>query len=214
MSAILALLTALIIIAIAMLRRKEAVRPQSAVILKRYLHPAHTWLKQTDDGEVLVGIDDFAQALIGRIDDIELPHLLHSVHQGEIVMHLKHGDKVAAMVSPVSGRVIEKNEMVLRSPDLINASPYGDGWLYKVHPRRLVPQLRNLIVGKRAHVWQDFSRAQIARVFSGAPGLVYQDGGVMVDNLADRCTPELWERISQEFFLVDERGDERSGSRQ
>ena len=205
MSAILAFVTGIIIMVIGLIRHstRGAVAP-SPVIVKRYHHPGHTWVRETEDGDVLVGIDDFAQSLIGTIEGLELPRLLKSVEQGEIAWKVRHGSRVVPMVCPVSGRVIEKNEMVLADPALVNSSPYGDGWLLRVKTRRLPSQLNNLITGKSAQHWLDGARARLAGFFSGTPALMYQDGGVMLKDLADRCSEEEWEKLVCEFFLVDE----------
>jgi hypothetical protein len=93
---------------------------------------------------------------------------------------------------------------VLTDPALINSSPYGDGWLIRVRPRRLAAQIHNLITGKTSQQWLDGARVQLARFFSGTPALMYQDGGVMLTNIADRCSDDEWNRLVNEFFLVDE----------
>jgi len=204
MSAILALTTVIILlIASALRRKKPAMAP--AVFVKRYMHPGHTWVRETPDGEVLVGIDDFAAALIGPVDGVELPRLLRNVRQGEIAMSVRHGSRTVPLISPVSGRVVGKNEMVLATPSLIGDSPYGDGWLIRVRPRRLNAQLHNLLTGKPAQQWLDAVRSQLAGFFSGTPALMYQDGGTMMTNLGDRCSDEEWERLVNTFFLSDVR---------
>jgi glycine cleavage system H protein len=205
MSAILALVTVIVMMVVGLIRRSShrAAVP-SPVIVKRYIHPGHTWVRETEDGDVLVGIDDFAQSLIGTVDGLELPRLLRSVEQGKVAWKVRHGSRVVPMVCPVSGRVIEKNEMVLADPALVNSSPYGDGWLLRVKTPRLPSQLHNLITGKSAQHWLDDARAQLARFFSGTPALMYQDGGVMLTDIADRCSAEEWEKLVREFFLVDE----------
>jgi len=204
MSTILALVTVMALMAARLIRRTgSGVAVQSPVIVRRYIHPGHAWMRETEDGDVLVGIDDFAQSLIGTVDGLELPRLLRSVAQGEVAWKIRHGSRALPMVCPVSGRVIEKNEMVLTDPSLVNSSPYGDGWLIRVRPRRLRSETHNLITGKSAGQWLDSARAQLARFFSGTPALMYQDGGVMLTNLADRCSEDEWGRLVSEFFLVD-----------
>lgn len=205
MSAILAMVTVIVLMVIGLFRRSgNRAKVPSPVIVKRYLHPGHTWVRETEDGDVLVGMDDFAQSLIGTIDGLELPRLLRSVEQGKIAWKVRHGSRVVPMVCPVSGRVIEKNEMVMSHPALVNSSPYGDGWLLRVRARRLPSQLHNLITGKSAQHWLDGAQAQLARFFSGTPALMYQDGGVLLKDLADRCSAEEWEKLVGEFFLADE----------
>jgi hypothetical protein len=107
------------------------------------------------------------------------------------------------MVSPVTGWVVEKNEAVLRDPSLINTSPYGEGWLLKLKAYKLAPQLNNLLSGRAVRQWRDAVRARLSQFFSsGTPALMMQDGGVMVEDLADRCSDEEWETITREFFLA------------
>jgi glycine cleavage system H protein len=205
MSTLLALAAGIVLILVGLVRRsRERAHVESPVIVKRYIHPGHTWVRETEDGDVLVGIDDFAQSLIGTVDALSLPRLLRSVEQGKVAWTVRHGSREVPMVCPVSGRVVEKNEMVSSDPTLVNSSPYGDGWLIRVRPRRLPAQLNNLITGKSAQKWLDGARAELARFFSGTPALMYQDGGVMLTNIADRCSDEEWKRLVSEFFLVDE----------
>ena len=204
MSVLLAIVSATILIVIGLLRTKHSRRHVEQVLVKRYIHQGHTWARMTEDGDVLVGIDDFAQSLIGTIDEVKLPRLLRHVAQGEVGWHLQHGKREVPLVSPVSGRVIEKNEMVLRNPTLVNSSPLGDGWLLRIRPRKLSTQLHNLLTGRQVQQWQDLAKAQLSHIFSGTPALMYQDGGVMMKDLSDRCSDEEWKRITKEFFLVDE----------
>jgi glycine cleavage system H protein len=205
MSVILALTALLVLILVDQIRRSRQPRAAEApVLVKRYVHPGHAWARETGEGDVLVGIDDFAQSILGSVDRVELPRLLRRVKQGTVAWRIGHGTRVIPIVSPVSGRVIEKNEMVLRDPSLVNAAPYGDGWLIRVRPRKLSDQLHNLLTGRPAQQWLDAARARLGRFFSGTPALMYQDGGVLVRDLAERCSDDEWSRLVNEFFLVDE----------
>lgn len=204
MSVVLALTVALILIALGLLRENKARRADSPVLVRRYFHPGHSWLRVTEDGDVTVGLDEFGQSVIGTIDCVELPRTLHKVHQGDVACHVWHGDRRVPLVSPVTGRVVMKNDMVLNNPTLVNTSPYSDGWLFRVKPQRLVPQMRNLFIGRSAQRWQDEARAHLARLFSGVPALMYQDGGVLIHNLADRCSDDEWYRVVHEVFLAEE----------
>jgi glycine cleavage system H protein len=203
MSTILAFLTAVILILVGLLRPRTARKPAEQVLVPRYVHPGHGWLRTTEDGDVLVGMDDFAQSVIGSIDSVALPRLLKRVEQGGAAWEVVHGNRKLKMVSPVSGRVIEKNEMVLINPSLINTSPYGDGWLFRVRPAKLSPQLHNLLTGKSVFEWQETVKAQLSRFFGATPALMYQDGGVLVSNLSERCSDEEWKGVTKEFFLTE-----------
>jgi len=203
MSIILAIVFAAILVVIAILRPRHARKPVTQVLVPRYLHPGHGWLRMTEDGDVLVGMDDFAQSVIGSVDSVRLPRLLKRLNQGEVGWEVARNGRRLKMVSPVSGRVIEKNEMVLTNPSLVNTSPYGDGWLFKVRPAKLAPQLHNLLTGKTVAEWQDTVQTHLSRFFGGTPALMYQDGGILVSNLAERCSDEEWKRLTKEFFLTE-----------
>lgn len=203
MSAILALLTAIVVISISMIRSRKPKKAAEPVLVKRYVHPGHSWIRMTDDGHVVVGMDEFSQSLLGKINQITLPRLLKRLDQGSEAWEVRHGKRLLKMVSPVSGWVVEKNEAVLRDPSLINQSPYGEGWLFKVKPFKLSAQLHNLLTGRAVNQWHDVVVAQLRRFFSATPALTMQDGGVPLGDLADRCSDEEWNAITSEFFFSE-----------
>jgi len=205
MSAILALVTAIVIISIALMRSRKPKKVAEPVLVKRYVHPGHGWIRMTNDGYAVVGMDDFSQSLLGKINQVQLPRMLKHLDQGSAAWEVWHGNRHLRMVSPVSGWVVEKNEAVLQDPSLINNSPYGEGWLFKVKPSKLSSQLHNLLTGRAVHQWQDVVTSQFRRFFSTTPALMMQDGGVLLDGLADRCSDEEWNAIANEFFLTEPR---------
>ncbi len=201
MSAILAILTAAILIVIGVLRAKHPRKKASPVIVRRYHHRGHAWVRETGDGDVIVGIDDFAQALIGSVDEVRLPRLLRKLNQGSAAFEIRHGERVVPIMSPIAGRIVAKNEMIATNPSLLNTSPYGDGWLVRIKPANLQRQTGNLFSGKEAQQWLDAARARLHQIFVGTPALMYQDGGELVRNLSDKCSDREWEAIVNEFFL-------------
>lgn len=203
MSVLLALTAVLILIIADMIWTRKPEKAVKPVLIRKFYHPGHTWMRVTEDGDVLVGVDEFTQSLLGTIEAVELPRLLKRVDQGSPAWKIRHGNRTLPMVSPVSGRVVQKNEAVLHNPALVNSSPYRDGWLLRIHPKALPSQTRNLISGKWVHQWEELVRGQLHRFFSGTPVLMYQDGGIMVAGLADRCSDEEWARLGREFFMVD-----------
>ena len=203
MSILLALITATVLIILGTLRSKRTREPATTVLIRRFVHPGHAWARTTEDGYVVVGVDEFAQSVVGQVSAVALPRLLKHVKQGKPVMELRHGNRALPMMSPVSGWVVEKNEQVLRNPSLINSSPFGEGWLFKVKPYNLGPELKNLLTGKLSRQWQDTTRARLAQFFSGTPVFAYQDGGVVVANLCERCSDIEWNGVLKEFFLSD-----------
>ena len=98
---------------------------------------SHEWARIEDDGTVTVGISDHAQDLLGDIVFVELPEVGKTVAaEGEaaIVESVKAASDV---YSPLSGEIIEVNDSLEASPEIINDSPYDDGWFFKIKPDNL-----------------------------------------------------------------------------
>jgi glycine cleavage system H protein len=110
-----------------------------------YYTKEHEWAKKLDDGLVAVGVDDYAQAQLHEIVYVELPEVDAEVSQGEAIGAVESVKAVSDMYSPVSGKVVEVNDSLLDSPEKINDSPYGEGWIAKLEPSNLEADLGNLM---------------------------------------------------------------------
>ena len=110
-----------------------------------YYTKEHEWAKKLDDGMVAVGVDDYAQAQLHEIVYVELPEVDAEVGQGEALGAVESVKAVSDMYSPVGGKVVEVNDSLLDSPEKINDSPYGEGWIAKLEPSNLEADLGNLM---------------------------------------------------------------------
>lgn len=98
----------------------------------RYLS-SHEWVRLEEDGEtVTVGITDHAQDLLGDVVFVELPEVDAVITAGEEAGVVESVKAASDIFSPVSGTVIEVNEALEDSPELVNSDPYDDGWFYKL----------------------------------------------------------------------------------
>ncbi len=87
----------------------------------------HEWLL-TEDGGVRVGITDYAQDALGDVVFVELPEEGREVAAGETIAEVESTKSVAEVYAPVAGTITAVNTALADTPELINASPYGDGW--------------------------------------------------------------------------------------
>ncbi len=184
------------------LHAKPAEAPASVRIAERYFHPAHSWVLASKSDPVLVGVDDFAQRMIGTIESIDLPSLGQPLAQGQVLATLRRGKKALAQVAPVSGVVVAVNDKLHRRPGLVNESPYDRGWIVRLAPASLNRELRNLLKGVVAERWEEAVRAELVRWFTPRLETVLQDGGGVIDNVSDLVNDEAWERLVHEFFPV------------
>ena len=105
---------------------------------------SHEWARIESDGTITIGISDHAQDLLGDIVFVELPEVgqtLDAESDAAIVESVKAASDV---YSPISGEVKEVNSLLEDQPEIINSSPYEDGWFYKITPSDL-GELDNLL---------------------------------------------------------------------
>ncbi len=91
-------------------------------------HKEHTWVKRSGK-KATVGITDYAQDALGDIVYIDLPELDTQVEMNSEMAEIESTKATSAVIAPVSGTVIEINEKLADSPEIINEDPYGKGWI-------------------------------------------------------------------------------------
>jgi len=91
----------------------------------------HEWVR-VEGGKAVVGITDHAQDELGDIVFVELPEVGSDVEQNETFGTVESVKAVSDLFSPLSGEVLEVNEALKDEPELINSSPYKDGWMLVV----------------------------------------------------------------------------------
>ena len=91
----------------------------------------HEWLNFQED-LAIVGITDYAQSQLGDIVFVEMPELSSKLTASESFGAIEAVKTVADLFAPVSGKVIEINENLDSSPDLVNSDPYNEGWIVKL----------------------------------------------------------------------------------
>lgn len=88
----------------------------------------HEWLR-IENNKVYIGITDFAQSELGDIIFVELPSIDDNVDSGASIGTIEAVKTVADVYTPIKGKIIEINENIVDQPELINSSPYNDGWI-------------------------------------------------------------------------------------
>jgi glycine cleavage system H lipoate-binding protein len=217
MSLLLVLITLAVFIAIDLAKstKKRAILERSTHIdsrhrvqsADRYYHPGHSWVVVNSSSEVTIGVDDFAQKVIGHLSNIQLPEAGTKVQQGQTYATLRRGDKSLQQVAPLSGLITAVNKQVCKNPTLVNASPFDRGWIVKIAPSNLALECRNLLRGISATQWEEAVRNQLNHWFSPSLHPVLQDGGMIIDNVSDLMGDEDWQDFVKDFFPVSETPD-------
>jgi len=165
-------------------------------------HPGHSWAMQERRNLVRIGIDDFAAALAGHVERIELPKPGQWIRQGQKAWSLFRDGEKTEMVSPTEGEVIEINPEVAANPELLRKDPYGKGWLALIHVPDEESTTRNLVPKGLVRSWM---REAVGRLYARQPqlaGAVAADGGLPTEDLLASLPDANWRQVTSEFFLT------------
>ena len=92
---------------------------------------SHEWIK-VDDNTAIVGISDHAQNELGEVVFVELPAIGDEFVLGDEAAVVESVKAASEVYTPISGKVIEVNDTLEESPELVNTSPYEEGWFFKL----------------------------------------------------------------------------------
>jgi glycine cleavage system H protein len=109
-----------------------------------YYTKEHEWLKIEND-KCRVGITDYAQKSLHEVVYVDLPNVGKALTQSAVFGTVESVKAVSELYSPVSGEIVQRNEELVNSPELVNKQPYGTGWIVLVKPSRLQDELKALL---------------------------------------------------------------------
>lgn len=89
----------------------------------------HEWIRQVGESLVRIGITDYAQDQLGDVVYVELPVVGKEVAKDDVLVEVESTKSVGEVYAPFPGKVTDVNEKISQSPELVNQSPYEDGWL-------------------------------------------------------------------------------------
>lgn len=95
---------------------------------------SHEWVRRLPDGRVEIGITDHAQHALGDLVFVELPEVGKTLEAGAACAVVESVKAASDVYAPISGTVVERNEALAASPELINQACYGEGWMFRVQP--------------------------------------------------------------------------------
>lgn len=93
---------------------------------------SHEWIRDEGDGVVTIGITDHAQELLGDVVFVDAPEVDSEVDAEDEIAVVESVKAASDIYAPLAGTIIEVNEELEDSPELINSDPYGDGWMFKM----------------------------------------------------------------------------------
>ncbi|HIE05877.1 MAG TPA: glycine cleavage system protein H [bacterium (Candidatus Stahlbacteria)] len=150
----------------------------------------HFWLVRTEPERVRVGIDDFAQRLLGEITMIVL------TERDTLQFETIHGSVEIPL--PTGGKVLTQNEKIFSEPALVNRETYRS-WLVEIESSALKQE--DLLSDIEAHEWLRKEIEDLKKFSEQQIGATIADGGKLVGDLAKNLEPESWSRLIKQFLL-------------
>lgn len=95
---------------------------------------SHEWVKQNEDGSLTIGITEYAQEQLGDVVFVETPLVDLECEAEQAVAVIESVKAASDIYAPVAGTIIQTNDALADSPELVNSSPYEDGWLFQMTP--------------------------------------------------------------------------------
>ncbi|MFQ6091750.1 MAG: glycine cleavage system protein H [bacterium] len=172
-----------------------------------FFHKGHTWANLEASGRMKVGVDDFAQKVLGRFDRFKLREIGEAVKQGEKIFSVEQGKRAAVFTSPVDGVIRSINGKVTEDPGVVKEHPYEAGWIYTIEPTNLANNVKRLASDKKALSWlrnemrklRDFLAEQCLQ--DKLVGQTLQDGGLPVEGLLEHMDDFTWKHFQEEFLV-------------
>ena len=174
------------------------------LIEDRNYFQGHTWAKLLKE-HARVGLDDFAQKLMGGISKAVFrvgPGDV--VHRGDPAVNVSSNGHRATMLFPIPGRIIHINPALEDNPSLINEDCYNRGWLYTMKPMDPYKDRNSLIGSDEASQWIQDESDSLFRVLTESRSAALSDGGELLPNFSRNLEKKDWERITKKFFSESE----------
>ena len=92
----------------------------------------HEWIRRVGDSTIRVGVTDYAQDQLGDVVYVDLPEPGREVAKDDLIVEIESTKSVGEVYAPVAGTVTSVNQAVAETPELVNNSPYDEGWLVEI----------------------------------------------------------------------------------
>ena len=169
-----------------------------------FFHPGHCWAQIERDGVCKVGMDGLIGQILGKVDEVYLPHIGEEVSEGSAVVSITQGSRVLSLKSPMDGIITEVNAKL--KPGYLKSRPYTDGWLFTIKPKALEEDARRLVIGSEVTKWHRRELHRIAEYFASLPRLtkhlVYDSrtGTPILGPVMEKAVDSEWQKFQQLFL--------------
>jgi glycine cleavage system H protein len=168
----------------------------------------HTWTHLERSGIAKVGLDDFLLHVTGEVKLSNLKKPGNFINKGELMTDIDQNGKLLQIFSPISGRVMKTNSVLNEKPGIINADPYGKGWIYEIQPSEWIAETDSYYLANGAIAWskmeldrfKDFLAESVKKHSPETSMLILQDGGELCDKPLSELPDKVWKDFQKTFL--------------
>ena len=168
-----------------------------------YYHMGHTWARFEHGGRVRIGPDHFSNRVFGIPQSLNLPPLGADLKQNEVGWTFSRDGHEAAVLSPVTGKVLAINHKVRESPDIAHEDPYQHGWIFILEPNRPKQNLKGLYFGDESYQWQEKETAKLMGLMGPEYERLAATGGEPIDDVFHHVPDVGWDRLVRTFLHTE-----------
>ncbi len=175
-----------------------------------FFYRNHTWAYLEKAGYARVGLDEMLLHLTGEVRLEAARQTGDKVSRGDLIATLSRENRQLRIYSPISGQIMDVNEVAASDPDTLHHDPYGEGWVYKIKPSDWIAETQHSFLAEKAVEWsgreltriKDFMAGTAAETQPGYAAVVLQDGGEIMENALGELPGEAWQKFQREFLSI------------
>jgi glycine cleavage system H protein len=170
------------------------------------LTPGHAWLRPLENATFRVGADALVAHALGAASNVSVPPVGEQIWAGQPLFKVRAGGRTVDLSSPVNGRVVAVNPVLMDRPGLVTEAPYGDGWVCAVHAEPPIGEEFASWIGEKAAAWMQKELQRLAEFLwvrfpiEPALGTTDLDGGLPAPGALAFLNDEAWGEFEREFL--------------
>jgi glycine cleavage system H lipoate-binding protein len=165
-----------------------------------FFHNGHCWARIESGGYIRIGLDDFANKLMGKADAFDLPLMGKELDMDRVGWGLRRKDNLADILSPVDGVIVEVNSKVRENPEIANREPYGDGWLFMVRTPDVKKTVKKLMSHTDSLDWVNKEIDTLEGMIEDVAGPLAADGGYLQNDIYGNLPNLGWKNLTKTFL--------------
>ncbi len=165
-----------------------------------YIHRGHAWARVEYGGRVRIGLDDFGNRLVGRVEKFRLPSLGTRYKKGEESFILSRDTNEAGVKAPLTGVVTAVNQKLMDFPACSNADPYCSGWVMLIDPMELKGDLKALAFGLESVKFIEAEAERLLSMITDDPAAAAATGGEPISDVYGAFKDMGWDTLVKGFI--------------